>query len=47
MVLCTTDPIGASSFADWDALIIRLRHLAEGDDGYYESRRRLEVSQRN
>jgi len=40
MAPCITDRVGANGLADRDALIARLRRLAEGEDGYYERERR-------
>jgi hypothetical protein len=45
MAPCITDRIGANGLADRDGLIARLRHLAEGDDGYYERQRRRKVAE--
>jgi hypothetical protein len=42
---CITDRVGANGLADRDAVITRLRLLAEGDDGYYERRRRRKVAE--
>lgn len=45
MVPCITDRVGSNGLADRDALIAHLRHLAEGDDGYYERQRRRKVAE--
>jgi hypothetical protein len=42
---CITDRVGANGLADRDALITHLRHLADGDDGYYERQRRRNVAE--
>ena len=42
---CITGRIGANGLADRDALIARLRRLAEGDDGHYERQRRRKVAE--
>jgi hypothetical protein len=44
MAPCITDRVGANGLADRDGLIERLRRLAEGEDGYYERRRRQRVA---
>ena len=41
---CITDRVGASGLADRNALIVRLRQLAAGDDVHYERQRRLKVA---
>jgi len=41
---CITDRVGSNGLADREQLIARLRRLAEGDDGYYERRRRHKVA---
>jgi hypothetical protein len=41
---CITDRVGSNGLADRDQLIARLRSLAQGDDGYYERRRRRNVA---
>lgn len=41
---CITDRVGANGLADRDALIDRLRRLAQGDDGFYEIERRRKVA---
>jgi len=45
MLPCITDRVGASGLADRDLLVTRLRQLAEGEDGYYERRRRRKVAE--
>ena len=45
MTACITERVGTSSLADRDALIAHLRRLAEGDDSYYERRRRRNVAE--
>jgi hypothetical protein len=45
MAACITERVGTSGLADRDALIAHLRRLAEGDDGYYERRRRRSVAE--
>ena len=40
-----TDRVGCSGLVDRDALIEHLRHLAEGDDAYYERNRRRKVAE--
>ena len=40
-----TDRIGCNGLVDRDALIDHLRHLAEGDDAYYERKRRRKVGE--
>jgi hypothetical protein len=42
---CITERVGTNGLADRDALIARLRRVAEGDDGYYERRRRRNVAE--
>ena len=42
---CITDRVGTNGLADRDALIAHLRRVAEGDDGYYERRRRRNVAE--
>jgi len=44
MAPCITDHVGSNGLADRDLLITRLRSLAEGEDGYYEVRRRRKVA---
>jgi hypothetical protein len=44
MAPCITDRVGSNGLADREELIARLQRLAEGDDGYYERRRRLKVA---
>ncbi len=41
---CVTDRVGTNGLADRDALIDRLRRLAQGDDGFYEVGRRRKVA---
>ncbi len=41
---CITDRIGANGLADRDALIERLRRLANGEDGFYEVERHRKVA---
>jgi hypothetical protein len=45
MAPCITGHVGASGLADRDALIARLRYLADSDKGYYERRRRQKVAE--
>lgn len=45
MAPCITDRVGANGLADRDVLIAHLRRLAEGDEGYYERRRRRKMAQ--
>jgi hypothetical protein len=40
MAPCIVDHVGTNGLADRDAFVAHLRRLAEGDDGYYERRRR-------
>jgi hypothetical protein len=40
---CVTDRVGSNGLADRQALILRLRRLAAGDDGYYERQRRRKL----
>lgn len=42
---CITDRVGTNGLADREGLIAHLRHLAEGDDAYYERQRRRKVAQ--
>jgi hypothetical protein len=42
---CITERVGTNGLADRDALILRLRRVAEGDDSYYERQRRRNVAQ--
>lgn len=42
---CITHHVGANGLADRDAFIIHLRHLAEGDGGFYEHRRRRKLAE--
>ena len=42
---CITERVGTSGLADRDALIARLRRVAEGDDGYFERQRRRNVAE--
>jgi hypothetical protein len=44
MAPCITDHVGTNGLADRDRLITRLRHIAGGDDGYYEVQRRRQVA---
>jgi hypothetical protein len=44
MAPCVTLRVGANGLADRDALVARLRLLAEGDDGYYERQRRHKLA---
>ncbi len=41
---CVTDRVGTNGLADREALIERLRRLAQGDDGFYEVERRRKVA---
>jgi len=41
---CVIDRVGTNGLADRDALIARLRRLAEGDDRYYEIARRRKLA---
>lgn len=40
---CIVDHVGTNGLANREAFIAHLRRLAEGDDGYYERRRRRQV----
>ena len=42
---CITERVGTNGLADRDALIAHLRRVAEGDDGYYERKRRRHVAE--
>jgi hypothetical protein len=42
---CITERVGTNGLADRVALIAHLRRIAEGDDGYYERRRRRNVAE--
>ena len=42
---CISERVGTNGLADRDALIAHLRRVAEGDDGYYERRRRRNVAE--
>ena len=42
---CITERVGTNGLADRDALIARLRRVAEGDDGHYERLRRRNVAE--
>ena len=44
MAPCIIDRVGSNGLADRDALINRLRRIAEGDDGFYEMQRRRKVA---
>ncbi len=44
MAPCITDHVGTNGLADREALIYRLRRLAQGDDGFYEVERRRKVA---
>lgn len=44
MAPCIMDRVGTNGLADRVAFISHLRRLAEGDDGYYERRRRHKVA---
>jgi hypothetical protein len=44
MAPCVTLRVGANGLAARDALVARLRLLAEGDDGYYERQRRHKLA---
>ena len=44
MAPAVTERVGSSGLADRDALIARLRRLAQGDDGYYEIERRRKIA---
>jgi len=41
---CITEHVGANGLADRDRFITHLRHLADGDDRFYELRRRRKVA---
>jgi hypothetical protein len=41
---CITERVGANGLADRNQVIERLRQLAQGDNGYYERRRRRRVA---
>jgi hypothetical protein len=45
MLPCITQHVGANGLADRDLLIAHLRRLANGDEGYYERRRRRKVAE--
>lgn len=45
MAPCITDRVGSNGLAGRDRLIAHLRSLAEGEDGYYEVKRRRRVAQ--
>ena len=45
MAPCIIEHIGTNGLADRDLLITRLRELAEGNQGYYEIRRRRKVAE--
>ena len=45
MAPCITDRVGANGLADTGRLIEHLRRLAQGDDGYYEIRRRQKFAE--
>ena len=42
---CITERVGTNGLADRDALIARLRRVAEGDDGHYARQRRRNVAE--
>ena len=44
MAPAITHRVGANGLADRDRFITHLRHLAEGDDGFYERQRRRKVA---
>ena len=44
MAPCITDRIGTNGLADRNAFMAHLRHLAEGDGGYYEGQRRRKLA---
>ena len=44
MAPAITERVGSSGLADRNALIARLRRLAQGDDGYYEIERRRKIA---
>lgn len=44
MAPCITDHVGTNGLASAALLIARLRRLANGDDGYYERRRRQKLA---
>ena len=44
MAPCVSDRVGSNGLADRDALITRLRRLAEGDDTFFEMQRRRKVA---
>ncbi len=45
MAPCVVDRVGANGLAGRKEMIDRLRRLAEGEDGYYERRRREKLAQ--
>jgi hypothetical protein len=45
MAPCVTDRVGTNGLADREVLIARLRQLGDGEEGYYERRRRQKVGQ--
>jgi hypothetical protein len=45
MAPCIRDRVGSNGLADRDAFIAHLRRLGEGDDGYYEGRRRRKLAE--
>src|SRR5262249_26009629 len=45
MAPCISDRVGSNGLADRGLLIARLRRLAEGDDGFYERRRRQKLAE--
>ena len=44
MAPCITDRVGTNGLANREALVAHLRRFAEGEDGYYERRRRQKVA---
>ena len=42
---CVSDWVGSNGLADRNAVIAHLRRLAEGEEGYYERRRRRKVAE--
>ena len=44
MAPCVDERVGSNGLANRDAFIAHLRRLAEGEDGYYERRRRRKVA---
>ncbi len=45
MAPCITDRVGTNGLAERDAFLAHIKHIAAGDEGYYERQRRRKVAE--